>query len=85
MSESESQAYCRKGFTCIKFATAECPFMNDGKTHAECDAFKPAFVVENGDDKEVFAVAITRKEFLMLPMETRRRILERQVAAFLRE
>ena len=40
---------------------------------------------EKVDDHEVFAVAITRKEFLLLPMETRRRILERQAIAFLRE
>ena len=87
MNESESQAYCpycRKGYTCIKFATPECPFMNDGKLYSECEAFKPAIVMEKIDDREVFAVAITRKEFLMLPMETRRRILERQAAAFLR-
>ena len=36
---------------------------------------------EKVDDHEVFAVAITRKEFLLLPMETRRRILERQGGA----
>ena len=58
--------------------------MNDGKSYSECNAFKPAFVAEKVDDKEVFAIAVTRKEFLMLPMETRRRILERQAAAFLR-
>ena len=84
MSESESQAYCRKGYTCIKFATSKCLFMNDGKIYSECDAFEPAIVMDKVDDKEVFAVAITRKEFLMFPMETRRRILERQAAAFLR-
>ena len=85
MSESESQTYCQKGYTCRKFATAECPFISDGKVYAGCEAFESAFVMEKVDDKEVFAVAITRKEFLMLPVETRRRILERQATAFLRD
>ena len=55
MSEAESQAYCRKGWTCLKFATSECPFMNDGKLYLECDAFKPAIVVEkvNGTENKL--------------------------------
>uniref|UniRef100_A0A6H2A2A5 Uncharacterized protein n=1 Tax=viral metagenome TaxID=1070528 RepID=A0A6H2A2A5_9ZZZZ len=81
---SESQSYCLKGYTCINFAKPECPFKNEGKIFSECESFKPAIVMNKVDNKEVFAVAITRKEFLLLPMETRRRILERQAAAFLR-
>jgi len=83
MSESESQSYCQKGFTCINFNQPECPFKNEGKIFFKCEVFKPAFIVEKDNEKEVFAIAITRREFLMLPMETRRRILERQAAAFL--
>jgi len=66
----------------MKFTTLEYPFMNDGELYSECEAFTPTFVVGKDEEKEVFAVAITRKEFLCLPMETRRRILERQAIAF---
>ncbi len=85
MSTSDSQSYCLRGFTCKNYGLPSCSFKDDGRTFSTCEAFKPAFIAEKLDDKELFAVTITRREFLLLPIETRRRILLRQVESFLGE
>ena len=73
---SDSQAYCLSYFTCRKFGTTECPFKGDSKAYEGCGAFEYKYYQPEMDK---FSVSLTRKEFLLLPIETRRRILREQV------